>query len=54
MQCNCGGDTVERQIVRSKKVVCEYQRCKICGRQAVTKGAYPEAEEAFIGEQDEV
>jgi hypothetical protein len=42
MECNCGGETSERQIVRKKKVVCEYQRCRSCGRQVITKGDYPE------------
>jgi len=41
MQCNCGAETREHTIVRNKKVVCEYQKCASCGRQAITKGAYP-------------
>jgi len=41
MECNCGAETQERQIVRKKKVVCTYVRCPKCGRQLVTSGAYP-------------
>jgi hypothetical protein len=41
MQCNCGGETNEHTIVRDKKIVCEYQKCKSCGRQLVTAGQYP-------------
>ena len=45
MQCNCGGETTEHQIVRNKGVVCEYQKCKACGRQLITKGEYPADED---------
>jgi hypothetical protein len=41
MQCNCGGETIEHTIVRNKLVVCEYQKCKACGRQHITSGEYP-------------
>jgi hypothetical protein len=51
MECNCGGETTERQIVRNKEIVCEYQRCKECGRQYITKGSYPEAVDALTSKE---
>jgi hypothetical protein len=51
MECKCGGETTERQIVRNKNVVCEYQHCKGCGRQHITKGSYPEAVEALTSKE---
>jgi hypothetical protein len=42
MQCNCGSETTEHKVVRDKEVVCEYQKCKSCGRQLITMGAYPD------------
>lgn len=41
MECSCGGDTEERQIVEQRVIVCRYQLCKYCGRQVVTSGDYP-------------
>ncbi len=33
MQCNCGGlSPYTHQIVRNKKVVAEYEKCRACGR----------------------
>ncbi len=28
--CGCGGDTVEREVVRNKKVVARYRYCPGC------------------------
>lgn len=32
MQCNCGGSTVERQVVRNKEVAGVFLECTSCGR----------------------
>jgi hypothetical protein len=51
MECNCGGETQERQIVKNKEIVCQYQRCKSCGRQLITRGSYPEDNVVFTKQQ---
>jgi len=35
MQCNCGGETVERKVQRKHKIVCLYDACTACGRIAI-------------------
>jgi hypothetical protein len=32
MECKCGGVTVDRQVVRKKKVAGEHAVCTACGR----------------------
>ena len=32
MQCSCGGETLDRKVIRDKKLAGEYARCPNCGR----------------------
>ena len=41
MLCSCGGETKEHTVQRQLVKVCEYQKCRACGRQHVTWGEFP-------------
>ena len=32
MQCSCGGETLDHQVQRKKKLVAMFARCIACGR----------------------
>jgi len=37
MQCNCGGSTAEKTVIKGKKVVASYQECTSCKRVHITR-----------------
>lgn len=39
MQCNCGGETVERTVTKNYEPIVWYLQCRSCGRCLITKGA---------------
>lgn len=32
MQCTCGGETIDKDVIRNKKKAGEYRECRRCGR----------------------
>lgn len=32
MQCSCGGETTDHEVVRDKQPIAQFRRCTACGR----------------------